>query len=361
MTPGPWEPPTPQAQVTFLQNLQRILDEGSFVATYKFALIHALADLAVERGDDSGAPLTLPTRAVAERFIRLYWRQVVPFPGTLEAGLLRQNTGRQAAIVSRVAEARARYGDNLVDVRQDAASWERLVKAVDRTVRVMPLWRLQLVGNAVHDVLYRQDPGAREITLLPGVATCFRAFHPLVLDLVEGAWSHFIRRTNAGVLGEQADLRDFLFGSDRQSLAPLRPVLSEAQDGRCFYCRKRIRTSSDIDHFIPWWRYPTDLGHNFVLAHAECNRRKSDHLAAEPHLARWVDRNETLGDALAAEFDARRIRHDLRASKRIARWAYGQLAGRGGLTWVKGSVLEPLPGGWETVLGLPFTPPPPSP
>jgi hypothetical protein len=31
---GAAAPPTPEAQVAFLQNLQGILDEGSFVATY---------------------------------------------------------------------------------------------------------------------------------------------------------------------------------------------------------------------------------------------------------------------------------------------------------------------------------------
>ena len=45
-------------------------------------------------------------------------------------------------------------------------------------------------GGQVEEVLYRHDEGAREITLLPGVTACFRSFHPLVLDLVEGAWSH---------------------------------------------------------------------------------------------------------------------------------------------------------------------------
>ncbi len=163
-------PPTPQAQVAFLQNLQRILDEGSFVATYKFALIHALADLAVERGDDSGAPLTLPTRDIAERFIHLYWRQVVPFPGAAEASLLSQNTGRQAAIVNHVAEARARYGDNLVDTRREGAAWERLVRAVDRTVRVMPLWRLQLVGNAVEEVASSSPATSRVGARLRGIS-----------------------------------------------------------------------------------------------------------------------------------------------------------------------------------------------
>ena len=45
-------PPDAAFQVRFLQQVQRILAEGSFVATYKFALLHALADLAVLKGDD---------------------------------------------------------------------------------------------------------------------------------------------------------------------------------------------------------------------------------------------------------------------------------------------------------------------
>lgn len=343
--------PSPERQVAFLKNLQRILDEGSFVATYKFALIHALADLAVERGDDSDATLTLPTRDIAERFIHLYWRQVVPFPGAKSATVLRQNTGRPAEVVTYVAEARARYGDTPAAIERSPQEWRRLVTNVNGNLRKMPLWRLQVVGNRVDEFLYKHEKRGKTITLLPGVAACFRAFHPLVLDLVEGAWSHFIRRTNADVLGEQADLRDFLFGSDRSSLGPLRPILTEIQGDRCFYCEARMRNASDVDHFIPWWRYPTDLGHNFVLAHAECNRRKSDHLAAEPHLERWVQRNRTYAQEMAAAFDLERIRHDLGASERIACWAYGQLAARAGRVWVEGITMVSLGKGWEELLG----------
>ena len=43
------------AAIQFLINVQRLLDEGLFVATYKFALLLSLADLAIELGDDSGA------------------------------------------------------------------------------------------------------------------------------------------------------------------------------------------------------------------------------------------------------------------------------------------------------------------
>lgn len=76
--PMTWTPPTPEEQVLFLRNIQRLLAEGQFVASYKFALLLALADLAVLKGDDSGAPLPLSTRDIAEKFIELYWQQCRP-------------------------------------------------------------------------------------------------------------------------------------------------------------------------------------------------------------------------------------------------------------------------------------------
>ena len=49
-------PPTAHARLTFLRNLRRLLDEGTFTATYRYALLHAIANLCVTRGDDSGEP-----------------------------------------------------------------------------------------------------------------------------------------------------------------------------------------------------------------------------------------------------------------------------------------------------------------
>ena len=46
--------PSSDEQIKFLVNLQRLLDEGLFVASYKFALLLALADLSIERGDEGG-------------------------------------------------------------------------------------------------------------------------------------------------------------------------------------------------------------------------------------------------------------------------------------------------------------------
>src|SRR5262245_33410423 len=125
-----WPTPTPEEQVQFLRNVQRLLAEGSFVASYKFALLHALADLAVLKGEDSGAPLELTTREIAAKVVELYWRQCRPFQAgvTTAAVVLQQNTGKQAAIVSKIVTSQGECGASLFRLRQTASDrWSDLV------------------------------------------------------------------------------------------------------------------------------------------------------------------------------------------------------------------------------------------
>lgn len=61
--------PTPDEQIRFPANLQRLLDEGQFVASYKFAVLFSLADLFIEKGDDSGSALTLTADEIGEKFV----------------------------------------------------------------------------------------------------------------------------------------------------------------------------------------------------------------------------------------------------------------------------------------------------
>ncbi len=217
-------PPSPSEQVAFLRRLQRILDEGSFTATYKYALLHAIADLCVTVGDDTGAPLVLSSRAIAERFVELYWRQVALFPSGEDTGVLAQDTRGEAAIVREVREARASYGESVERLKTRGAQWEALVRRVDATIRRYPLQLLQTVGQEQVEFLYENRGTGRSVTLLPGVAYCFRAFYPMITDMVEGAWSHFVRRYNGDLLGHATDLRAFLFGSDRSSAGRLPPA-----------------------------------------------------------------------------------------------------------------------------------------
>jgi hypothetical protein len=112
-------PPEPEAQIRFLVNLQRLLGEGQFVATYKYALLLALADISVEEGDDSGSTLRIPTRDIAEKFVKYYWRQSVPYATGMKAQVLQQNTGRQAKIIRTLENAHVQYGDSMATVLQN--------------------------------------------------------------------------------------------------------------------------------------------------------------------------------------------------------------------------------------------------
>ena len=108
----------------------------------------------------------------------------------------------------------------------------------------------------------------------------------------------------------------------------------------------------DIDHFVSWALYPLDLGHNFVLAHRNCNLAKRDRLASEEHLQAWVERNRSLGARLATEFDRIEMLHNLPSTTRIAYWAYSAASTICGLTWHTRETLVPLRGDWQALLTM---------
>lgn len=140
-----------------------------------------------------------------------------------------------------------------------------------------------------------------------------------------------------------------LFGTDRASLAVVRPVLRDIQQDICFYCNRPLRGDGEVDHFIPWARYPRDLGHNFVLAHKSCNNDKRDLLAATNHLAKWRSRNDvhamTLTNALGSHFVC-----DEPTVLRIARWSYGHAYATAAQSWMACKEVVPLGAEYQHIL-----------
>jgi hypothetical protein len=342
----------PIGELTFLRKLQRLLAEGDFVATYKFALLNALADLCLERASAADGSLRVPVTAIAEKFIEYYWPQARPYRAHDGAGfVLVQNTGRQASIVSALVAAQ-RVHPALAGART-GRTWNALVVKVAATIVDMPLWKLQTVGGERDEFLYAQaEFTGGAIRLLPGVPAAFRALYGLVLDAVRGAWMRQIASIGANrpVLGD-ADLQAFLFGSERANLERFRAVLRDHQHGRCLYCARELRGAGDVDHFIAWSRYPVDLGHNFVLAHTPCNARKRDFLAYPAHLERWHESHLARADELAQRFDALALPHDGERSRAVAWWAYEQGEAAGAHAWIEGERFVRLDGAWRDVLG----------
>ncbi|NJD37157.1 MAG: HNH endonuclease [Geobacter sp.] len=347
--------PSAEEQLRFISGIQKILDEGSFVATYKFALLMALADFAVQSGLNGGDPEQLSTIDLAESFICSYWRQARPYSHAQTDGgmLLKMSSDRQPVVFRRIAELREKYNGRLADLRNSTGEWQRLKREVANTIAKMPLWKLQVVGSTVVTLLYRQDGQGYQgnrITLMPGVLSCLRLHYELVRSLVQSAWLRHVRRLNMAVLQDR-DLDAFLFDSERTAWpSGLRTILRDVQKGTCLYCGGVISDAGDIDHFIPWARYPLELGHNFVLAHAGCNRSKSDLLAAPRHLSAWHTRNVYYTDTMEQAFEAISILHDYDTTRRIVGWAYTQAESNKGALWDSSNQFVPADASWRAII-----------
>lgn len=344
--------PSPEFQLAFLSKLQRIVDEGDFTATYKFALLIALGELAVERGHDDDQPLPIETRAIGEKFAELYWKQILPYSASGRTpGMLSQIHADAAAVPNRLAAFRAETGVASLAAARKHADWPSVIASISRTVRDQPIRYLQNVGGQTISFLYEIGPGPGSITLLPGVAYALRRFQGFVIRLAQAGWVRHVRENprNRPLIGEAGDLEAFMFEQSRQTLAAARLVLADAQANRCFYCEARL-TGGDVDHFIPWVRYPRDLAENFVLAHAACNRAKSDMLAAPLHAARWAGRNRTGGPIIEGLTSAGLV-SDGPAIAAVARWAYGEAARAGARLWLSSGVTVDADGTATVALG----------
>ena len=344
-------PPTPEYQLGFLSKLQRLFNEGDFTATYKFALMVTMADLAVELGHDDGCKLLLTKEQLAEKFIEMYWQQATPYSATADERdlnepivessslVLAQNMGVQTAIVKNIITFRATLNPRSLIAAKAMPSFKKLLNTVSATVMKMPVTYLQNLGGKVEPFLY--NTLSNGIELLPGVAYCFRRFQPLVQQLSRNGWINHIKgnRLNQSILGEQDDLESFLFGTSRKSLLVISAGLRQISN-KCFYCQQTLRAEADVDHFIPFSQYPRDLMHNFVIAHPSCNRSKSNALAAIEHLERWVeyiDREDVNLTTIGK--DAGKVAN-LSVMGAVARWGYENAVQSSAQAWIRATYFE---------------------
>ena len=344
MTQLSWPEPDAVSQLLFLQHLQRLFQEGDFSATYKYALLLALAELAIECDCADGAPLEIPMLRIAEKFAEFYWLQATPYVGERDAsGVLIQNKGKQAAVVRHLIGLRSVGVATMAQARQHAR-WDSTIRDIAKVVRDMPVRFLQNIpGGTVH-FLYDPESARRSLTLLPGVAFNLRRFQGFIQQLVRAGWVNHIRsnRCNAHLVGAGADLESFMFGTPRALLAKVQTILAPMQDHRCFFCAQALDAKTAVDHFVPWSRYPRDTALNFVVAHATCNADKRDLLAGERHLEHWLVRNERNGVVISGELQLAGFSSEPGIASTVASWAYGEAVAAGVCVWQARGRTEPI-------------------
>lgn len=336
--------PSAETQLQFLGKLQRLFTESDFTATYKFALLISLADLAIELGTDTDQALVLTNRQLGARFIGLYWKHCLPYGNRKGngTGILIQNHGTQAAVVSAISAFRERTGLASLQLASTHPDFRALLTSVSQTVSAQPLTYLQNFGGGNDEFLYERF-GSGKIRLKSGVAYCLRRFYPLIQQLARSHWIGHIKanRHNQPFLGEADDLDSFLFSASRQSLEVMGQGLRKLEGARCFYCGHSLSTA-DVDHFIPFAQYPRDLAHNFVLAHPGCNRSKSDTLAARVHLERWLERIMRQHDALTEIGLNAGLVTDRNTAKQVSQWAYTSAVAAQAKAWIRANSYTPI-------------------
>lgn len=294
------------------ERLLALLDTSSTSSTYKPALLLALLDRAQEHRSDG----RIPVAGLAERVIELYWPQTLAYPITEgPPGVLLQNQGRQASIVTAVVELRDRTsapGRTLPESVRRGAHWSAAVREVELTLAEMPIPRLQVPGDPF---LYRFSWGwdaawsrtayrssSRTVDLLPGVVDAFASLGPLLRPFILQWWLQKAAQLNPLVQDAQSLLHfeSFLFGRDRVALSRIAEGLLDLQVGSCFYCGTTLGREREVDHFVPWSTSGDDGIGNLVVSCARCNNDKRAMLAGPRHVEALLERNDGWAADLAS-------------------------------------------------------------
>jgi diadenosine tetraphosphate (Ap4A) HIT family hydrolase len=324
---------------TLLQRILGLLDEGRRSATYKPALLLALTELAVERAQGAAA-LSLPLRDVAERVMELYWPQTRPYPAG-DIDVLKQGAGARVRIPDALERLRsdcgATPGTPLARVRwSQPAAYEQARHAVMAALAKQPVPRLQRPGTTrgldayprflYDDSRYAAERGALDpdpvITLRPGVAESLARDAGLIRIAAHDAWVQGVAGFN-GLRLDEADLHDFLFGTDRRSLRLVAEGLRDGGATACFWCARPLGSAVEVDHVIPWSHYSHDDLSNLVLTDQACNNDKRDRLVTAELVHRWLDQDLTGLRAIAGQL---RWPFEPGRSHAVARSSYRNLA-----------------------------------
>ena len=328
-----------EQQLAFLRRISRILDEGKFTSTYKFAMLMALTNIAVTQGDDSGKSLEVDLDDVAREFVKLYWGMAKPYPSLGDEMLLQNREKKKPAkVITLVAAHSAKSHGKHTRHRAYAPSAASLISQTRQTIAKDVLYRLQNVrptadgGTTKADrFIYDHPPDAascatlKAITLKPGVAACMRSLRGVIAAMVQARWAQWVREHNPS-LGADRGLEGFMFGADRAPVRAYAEWLYELQNGKCFYTGTKLGSpaAGEVDHFIPWSRYALDEPVNLVLASKRANANKSDHIAGSKHLQAWATRNAAwqLPEAFLANVTPGTPTANWNTARSIAAWMY---------------------------------------
>jgi len=174
---------------------------------------------------------------------------------------------------------------------------------------LVPRLKLSIIDRAVYSYLFRHSrlEGKRRIRftilwLARGIRLCMGSARQSVRRLIELGVFRLVERSKAGhvievrlpdeiraarpgVLGEnngsQPGATVNLEEIDFMQTKPLRQAIHAREQGRCFYCLRRVKARMRcLDHVVPLAELGSNSYRNLVSCCQDCNARKGDSSAS---------------------------------------------------------------------------------
>jgi len=269
-----------QADPTLANYWRGVILFGKNVASYKFALAHALYDLQQHQDD------LIPLETLAAPFARHLCTHLRHAP-------------------KQITVSRSQFLDACVQFNNEEIGEAQLIEQTVRRGFANVIDAFHNVNSAEIDKRFFIDERktAKGIRLTDNFyqLTQTAQFNNLVQEtdarwrLVEQAWAMGVSRNLIALEYDQQE--QLLFSRQQQrriNITSCRDSLNGYQKGRCFYCYRDISLQAgddnlaDVDHFIPWSLHARHANlngvWNLVLACQSCNRGHEGKFARIPSL-----------------------------------------------------------------------------
>jgi len=338
-------PVSKEFQLDFFRKMEGLILGSHHSASYKFALIMALADHSYQSGIRDDRRLEIPFDVLTRWFLSYYWPMSEKFQ--YQDGEVRLKQGfRRTAVMNNKNYGLLQYRQANREIKtfENALAREDFRPVFSKCMYTMIDQPLRYLQSQIRPFIYEYGEVKRggAVRLKPGVAYCLKQFHDTIHLLCKSRWIDFVKRSNRAILQEDhVELMDFMFGVQRQNLNGARKALDiihERLDLRkkCFYCGKSIRKYA-VDHFIPWSTFSYDYGHNFVLSCNRCNSYKSNYLASYDFLLGWMEWIHHNDELIDEEMSHRQIPTNISLSVNVSHSAYNQAEVQSQNVWKGGS------------------------
>ena len=258
--------------------------------TYKFGLIKAICDQ-IYNIVDSSLGFSLSYKQIFERFAENYWNLILKYG-------IRQMSYNGKSEFSKI-ESIILNASQCYDIPEgtpftsvNAEDREKIIRAIACECKKCVIGALY---NDFEGKLYAFSLRGEGIIISHG-AYEFISKYKMEIEIINYySWARFLEKINDEAVLTRVIEKLELSTPQRKDLSIYRDVLyKEFQEDRCFYCRKPLKNTIHVDHFIPWTFVKTDNLWNFVLACPKCNIAKKDKLMGPDYISRIDERNRAL-------------------------------------------------------------------